>query len=78
MGSVSHTGGKVDETQLRAARLAAAYEEIADVLEAVDLETEPELADALIDAVEATDEAYRIETWDDEGVSGARSAVSAD
>jgi hypothetical protein len=41
-----------------AARLADAYEQLETVLEAVDLGDNPEVADAVIDAIEATDEAY--------------------
>lgn len=42
----------------KVARLAEAYEQLETVLESVDLADEPEIADAVIDAIEATDEAY--------------------
>ena len=44
-----------------AERISTAYKELATVLERVDLDTEPELADLLIDAVTATEQAYRVE-----------------
>lgn len=41
-----------------AARLADAYEQLETVLESVDLDDDPAVADAVIEAIAATDEAY--------------------
>jgi len=43
-------------------QLVEAYRQLESVLETVDLEEEPELADALIDAVSATERAYALAT----------------
>lgn len=65
--SVIQLGG--DDT---AFRLAAAYEHLGDVLETVDFETDRELADAVVDAVAATDRAYRLETERSDARRGRR------
>lgn len=44
----------------RTDRLASASEQLDAVLESVDLEDEPALADALLDAIKATDRAYQL------------------
>ena len=54
-----------EEVSPRAERIVSAYEEVAEVLEAVDLAEEPELADEIIGALAALDRAYSIA---DEGV----------
>jgi hypothetical protein len=48
------------------AQLVEAYRRLESVLETVDLDEEPELADALIDAVSATERAYVLETEEEE------------
>ena len=52
-------------TRDRAARLAHAYEELAVVLESTDLDRDELFAEAVIDALEAADRAYGIETGED-------------
>jgi len=47
-------------------QLVEAYRQLESVLETVDLEEEPELADALIDAVSATERAYALATGKEE------------
>lgn len=51
-------------------RLARAYGQLETILEDVDLEREPELADEIIDAIEATDRAYTMEAWTAESPAG--------
>lgn len=46
-------------------QLVEAYRQLESVLEGVDLDEEPELADALIDAVSATERAYTLATGDE-------------
>jgi len=60
MGRVARTEAPIEER--RAEALAEAAARIAEELEAVDLEAEPALADALIAALAAIDRAYALET----------------
>ena len=46
----------------RAVRIAEASDRLADVLETIDLEEDPALADAVVEALVATDTAYDLET----------------
>lgn len=48
------------EARTRTDRLADASEQLEDVLQSVDLADEPALADAVVDAVEATARAQRL------------------
>lgn len=52
--------GDRERGRRQAQRMVAAYEHLEGALEAVDLDEEPVVANALIDAVTATDRAYRV------------------
>ncbi len=55
MGSLHSTSSTRTE---RVQRLASAYKELETVLESIDLSEDPEFADALVEAVSATNRAY--------------------
>jgi hypothetical protein len=62
VSAVSETGGEGAPTT---AALENAYDEVAAVLEDVDLAAEPELADEVIAALAAIDRAYAISEGED-------------
>lgn len=50
------------DSRLETDQLATAYEHLGKVLETVDFANEPALAEAVLDAVRATDRAYQLTT----------------
>lgn len=52
--------GDGERGRRQAQRLVAAYEQLETALEAVDVERDPAVADAVIEAVSATDRAYHL------------------
>jgi hypothetical protein len=62
MAKSSQGWSQTEFEQSKAVQLEAAYEQLESTLETVDLEDKPDLAEVVIDAVEATNEAYTLET----------------
>ncbi|WP_135535111.1 MULTISPECIES: hypothetical protein [Halostella] len=63
-GSLSRTRTALRENE--AVQIADVYDQLETILESIDLEDDPELGDLLIDAVEATDQAYTLASADGE------------
>ena len=62
----SHGRDATVDARSDAARIAAAYEQLASVLERLDLDSERVVADNVVEAMEATEAAYRAAVTADE------------
>jgi hypothetical protein len=77
MENRSLTGINSDGTPpQRTERLHRAFAQLESVLESVDLRHEPELADAVVDALDATDTAIEADRVDEDARSGDRFVFS--